>query len=264
MQNLTLHLRGGKGVKFIYHDLQDVLFDPTMYFCNRILKTKSQNPDQIDKAIREAFLAIDDMQMTRTINSQGERVLDRVKGSESSTVVSFWRRYIRNLGDYTRIYNLLAGDDYFLERKFEEYVLNHLDLTPEDLGLADDALTATTVANTSSAINTTNVLKKHLFWCLDRYYTKQNDTKVKETFEVLKVLSAEKENLSLKDFSFKLQNFQYVASGHFPTRTELVNKDLISNIVDLHDGKVFLFHYDSKPVILIKLSYPTDNFEFGQ
>jgi hypothetical protein len=251
MQNMTLHVRKGKAVKFIYHDLQDVMFDPIIYFCNQLLKVGIESNGQLNAVVKKVYGIIDDMQLTRTLNAQGERVNDTKKGYESYTVVSFWRKYIRNLGDFTRIYNFFKGDDYFLGRRFEEALLRHLNFSAHDLGFD---------IKTPEDKQTMH----HLFWCLDRYYTRQNEAKVDEVFRLLQNFIVKEERIPFKDFFFNLQNYQYVASSRFPTRPEFVNKDLISDIVDLHDKKVFLFHYDSKPVILIKLSYPTDNFEFGQ
>jgi hypothetical protein len=247
MQNMSLQIRKGKAVKFIYHDLQDVMFDPVIYFCNHILKVNSKNTSQLEKAIEESYEVIDNFQLSRTINSQGERVNDSARGYETYTVVSFWRKYIRNLGDYTRIYNFFKGDDYFSGRRFEAAILRHLNFSNDDL---------------DGNKNREN-MKQHLFWCLDKYYKRLNNSKVSAAVERMAPIIEKKEILNLKEFTAKIQYYQYVTSGHFPTRPELVESNLIAEIRDLKDGKIFYFKYDSKDVLLIKCSTPTLHFEFG-
>jgi len=146
-QNITCHIRNGELQKLLVHDLQDVVFDPISY----LLATP-------DEEWSEALRFIRQFSKTKFFNLYGEPRVDGPKHKFFFTPASLYRRYLRNLGNYGRIYNHASGEDYLFSRKFESLILKELNYADEDLGL-DAAIKDS--ANFS-------FLRDHLFWVIER------------------------------------------------------------------------------------------------
>ncbi|MBC7740665.1 MAG: hypothetical protein H7061_00610 [Bdellovibrionaceae bacterium] len=153
-QNLTAHFRKGRFIKLIYHDLLDVVIDPICFLADRLrLQSSSalELHEQLEKLSTTAFFNLqDEMQVA-------------ANETHKFTVTSFYRRYLRNFGNYSRTYNHLLKKEYFLGLEFESKLLEALNFTETEL--------QTNNFNHPQA----EFLKKQLFWCLQRFHQNQQD-----------------------------------------------------------------------------------------
>lgn len=150
-QNLTCHLRKGHLQQILVHDLQDTIFDPVSFLMS---SARAQWPEKLKQ--------ISQLYKVRFFNFYGEQRLNIKNHSHYFVPGSFYRRYFRNFGNYTRIFNQASGEDYLFSRKLEALVVRQLNYSEEELGL--DGPEGKKIKDARNYL----FLREHLFWIISR------------------------------------------------------------------------------------------------
>jgi hypothetical protein len=178
-QNLTCHIREGVLQRILVHDLQDVIFDPTCYLLSAL-------PD----GWHERLAFISEVYRSRFFNFYGEARLNIENHRHYFTPSTFYRRYFRNFGNYTRIYNRACNEDYLFSRKMEELLVSELNYSESELGLTKKIKSHPNFP----------LLSKNPFWIIDRRIAAQQQIFMQKIFsslnaEAQKLSESEIENL---------------------------------------------------------------------
>lgn len=234
-QNISVHFRQGRFVKLIYHDLLDTVFDSVSYF----LKTLTENKVSID-SLKSAYGEVRQMQKKSFFNAHGDL---QKKNSKffAFTVTSLYRRYLRNFGDYTKIYNVYSGDDYLNARKFEAFVLKNLNFTDAELGISDE-----------TNENNIDFLRHELFWCIDRYHEVKQGRMLKNVFDQLCSLSETQNSTNGIDLLKQKLDSSFVScSDAIPFDLEMIDFAKISQLQFLFENRMALGLYGNRPFLLL-------------
>ncbi len=232
-QNMSLQIRNGKLVKLLYHDLLDTVFDPIGFFMKSVGSDHQNNLNLLQ--------VIDDMQANVFFNSHGllQRKNDR---HHTFTVSSFYRRYIRNFGDYSKVFNAFSGGDYLQSFEFEECILKYLNFGESSLCLS------------ALPINTTSFLSRQLFWSIDRYHIVHQKNEIQAKLNLLQKLSEirPRGNAELCSKFFVLLNENNCfGSASFPIKIDFLQADHLEDLQSLYDDRVFIGKYMNEPFIVI-------------
>jgi hypothetical protein len=225
-QNLTCHLRKGKLQKILVHDLQDVIFDPVSFLFSYEYKDWPEKLKQIS-----------DLYKVRFFNFYGEQRLNISVHSHYFVPATFYRRYFRNFGNYTRIYNQSAGEDYLFSRKLESIVVQQLGYTDEDLDLAD---TEGHKIKTSPGYS---FLSEHLFWVISRRIRVKQQRLFEQAFKYQHSAEAlcEKE---MQELTGRAQREVCFFSANIPDRTSLPDCS-IQKAYCMFQDKIYLLLLES-------------------
>jgi len=227
-QNLSAHIRDGRIVKLLYHDLTDTVFDPVGFFLNQMEK-KKQTPQQAYERIRKIHADVFFM-------SQG---LFQNDFPAIFTVSSFYRRYLRNFGDYPKIFNFFSHDDYISSRRFETLILNSLNFTRQELGL------------TKELIANEKFLTHDLFWCLNRYLSIQQKRMLEKIYESLRERASEAGvERCLPLFLNRIKSHRGFKTASLPFQSDFQVSE-VSELYSLFEDRVFFGVYQSRKFLMI-------------
>ncbi|MBC7465546.1 MAG: hypothetical protein H7256_06095 [Bdellovibrio sp.] len=230
-QNLSVVVRNGRGVKLLYHDLLDSVFDPIGYFLNH-LHVGCKNASKLLQKIA-------DIDATTFFNCHG--TLETNKKRKLFTVVSIYRRYIRNFGDYTKIFNMFSGEDYCLSLKFETCILKYLSFSDAELGLSNQK------------IDNQDFLTQQLFWSIDAFHRTQQHQLLQRSFAQLLELATPQSDSDMVRTLFEDLIFRETCfvSCHFPISLDFYVSKKLQSIHSLWNHRVFIGTYDSQMFIII-------------
>lgn len=231
-QNLTAHIRNGRLKQLLYHDLLDTSFDPITYF---LYSSESHETK---------LITIKHMTSNALFNSFGE-IYNSERKIKDFTVGSIYRRYLRNFGDFTRVYNLFSEKDFLSDQSFEKKVLEYLNFSEADLSLQDYS---------SMPLADIGFAKDDLFWSIERYFYCKQQRGIKD-LKVTALQQIKKQTVSdsdvLKIFEKKYLSQQGFVSAGFPCRQKHYKPDHLRQLQMSQDEKIFWGRYASMEFLII-------------
>lgn len=229
-QNLTAQLRNGHLVKLIYHDLLDTVFDPVTYFL--------LHPDAYEKKLEL---------VTKLTGSQHFNCAGEIRNYERTlhdfTVTNFYRRYLRNFGEYQMVSNYFCGKNIFYSHDFEVAVLMHLKLTDEELQI--DEL---------SERLPNEVLKRasqDLFWCIERLIDCKQRAALKNILQITPSDWPSSEPSTSEQFMKMYRQRNGYVSLTFPNQEKFMDQQLFGKVQQTPDQRLFWGSYDKRPFIAV-------------
>lgn len=202
-QNLTCHLRRGRLQKLLVHDLQDVVFDPVSYLFS---PAKAGGPG----TWAEKLAFIGQLYRKRFFNFYGEPRLDIAKHNHYFVPSSFYRRYFRNFGNYTRLYNKACGEDYLASRELETRLAEELGYSDAELGLTEEVTSHPDFA----------FLRRNPFWVIERRVEAQQRGFLRQRFKEMESGLRSLSALEVGELALRAQRESCIYSGNLPFRAE--------------------------------------------
>ncbi|MBC7467571.1 MAG: hypothetical protein H7256_16390 [Bdellovibrio sp.] len=240
-QNLSLHMRRGVGVKLIYHDLQDTVFDTVTYLLHQVsLHGLSQ--------IESHYSYIARFQKNLVLNAHGHLLTHNRATREYFTVVSIYRRYLRNFGGYNKSLNYFLNSDnntgqYFADKSFESNVLKYLNFT-EDVLKVDDVY----FKNEQEK----QFLQGDLFWSINRFHRLMQKDLLKNFIQAVQSAEVEKKEIDPALFESMLKTSTTLYSSGFPINVAYIDFSLISKMVAVFEDRVLLITYKGEEFLILR------------
>lgn len=247
-QNLSLHLRKGRGVKLIYHDLQDTVFDTVTYFLDQFQRRGFK---EVAAYYHQAAI----FQKTNFLNSHGYVLLEGRPTREYFTVVTAYRRYLRNFGIYNKTLSYFvnlakqqatgeAHDPlrYLADKTFEARVLRVLDFSESDLRIDEVDFTDE---------NEKQFLTNDLFWSIQRFHQVFQKNRLQHFIETVHRDNLPSEEIATTSLKTLLQTKTTVASNGFPVSVTDITEGKIKRVRGFYENRVLLVTYGNEDYLLV-------------